>query len=370
MVALEHALDRILASDIRSDIAMPPFAKSAMDGFACRMADIDLPLAIVGEIPAGVWPECVIDTGTCARIMTGAPVPAGADLVIMVEDTKINADGTVSCLAPQKNSNICRQGEDVNVGDIVLQSGQHIRPAHIAVLASVGVSSVAVFTRPSITVFSTGSELVAVSATPLRAQIRNSNGPQLCAQVQALGLAVVNRGVVADVMSATVDAIASASQTSDILIISGGVSEGDYDFVPEALKECGYTILFSSVAMKPGRSMVFAKGPRGYVCALPGNPVSTFMVFELMVKPFLYALMGHPWQPSKYNAVLSTLHRRRNDSRQSALPVRQIAPGVVELIDYHGSAHIDAMTAADGILIVPVGIRQIEKGASVVVRCL
>ena len=369
-VALAQAAGRILATDICCDIAMPPFDKSAMDGFACRAQDVSQPLCIVGEIPAGVWPEFEIGKGQCARIMTGAPLPRGADMVVMVEDTVINADGTMSCVAASKSFNICRCGEDIRAGDVVLPTGELISAAHIAVLATAGAAQVPVYVRPSVRIISTGSELVDAASMPIQAQIRNSNGPQLCAQAQVLGLSVVNCGIVPDTLAATVEAIMSARQTSDLIIISGGVSEGDYDFVPAALTQCGYNILFDSVAMQPGRPMVFAQGTCGFCCALPGNPVSTFMVFELMVKPFLYALMGHAWHARELKASLSAPFSRRNDSRQGAFPVKQVSVDTVELIDYHGSAHINAMAAADGILIVPAGIKHIEQGASVVVRCL
>jgi molybdopterin molybdotransferase len=322
---------------------------------------------VIEEIPAGAWPTQSVEPGTCARILTGAPVPAGADCVIMQEQTRREGD-TIHILKDKTSDNICLKGEDVKSGDRVLERGVRIGPAHIAVLAAVGAATVRVVRRPRVAVLATGSELVESGQVPDRAQIRNSNGPQLLAQLGAMGVEARDAGIIEDTHEATHEAIAAAMDWADLILLSGGVSTGDYDLVPGILSELGVELLFDSVAMQPGRPTVFGRKGNVYCCGLPGNPVSTYVIFELLAKPFLYRLQGHVYCPVVVEARLAETVKRRKTVRRTAVPVRFTEPSVVERLDYHGSAHIHAMTRADGVLFMEVGQAEIPAGEVVHVR--
>ncbi len=371
---LEQSLGRVLARDVQSDVDIPPFDKSAMDGFACRRADLDQPLTMVDHIPAGKLPSHALGPGQCAEIMTGAAVSPGADCVVKVEDTAKNPDGRIRFNAAKTSTNICYRGEDVRIGDTVLQCGARIGPAEIALLASVGCTRPWVACRPRVAVIPTGSELVEPHRKPEGAMIRNSNSHQLCAQVTAMGATAWYDGIAGDQQAVIHSAIENAAAEKDLLLLSGGVSVGVYDLVPGILKANGFELLFESVAMKPGKPTVFGLRDDGqrrvYCCGLPGNPVSTYVIFEILVKPFLYALMGHAYQPTIVPARLKESISRKKTVRQSSIPVRLLAGGTAEPIKYHGSAHIHAMCKAHGIVTVPVGVGKLEKGQVVDVRLI
>lgn len=367
-VALSEATGRILAEDIASDIDMPPFDKSAMDGYACRRADLAKgQLTVIEEIPAGAWPQKHVTEGTCARILTGAPLPLGADCVLMQEQTQREGD-LVRIHKTETSDNLCRRAEDIRTGDVVLRRGERIAPAQIAVLATVGATRPSVIRQPHVAILATGSELVEPDARPSLAQIRNSNSWQLAAQVRAMGALPSYSGILEDREDIIAAAIEEAMLSSDLLLLSGGVSTGDYDLVPGILQKLGFTFSFDSVAMQPGRPTVFGRKGQIYCCGLPGNPVSTYVIFEILVKPFLYRLMGHDWQPLLVEARLSKPIFRRKAQRQANIPVRFLAPDLVEPIEYHGSAHINAMTQAQGIICIPVGQTTINEGECVRVR--
>lgn len=369
-VPLLDSVGRILAEDIASDMDMPPFDKSAMDGYACMRKDLALgQLTVIEEIPAGVWPKLAITEGFCSRILTGAPLPQGADCVIMQEQTE-RRENRVRILDPKTADNICRRAEDIACGSTVLSKGERITPAHIAVLATLGVTEPVVAKRPRVTILATGSELVEPSQKPALAQIRNSNSWQLAAQVKDAGGEAFYSGILVDQEDVITKAVQAAMERSDVILLSGGVSTGDFDLVPGILKKLGFTTHFNSVAMQPGRPTVFAQNGGCFCFGLPGNPVSTFVVFELLVKPFLLGQMGHPWRPIVVEARLSRNLERRNTARQASLPVRFVAPDVVEPLEYHGSAHINAMTNAHGLICIPRGSSGFKEGERLRVRLL
>ena len=369
-VDLTVALGRVLAKDILSDIDMPPFKKSAMDGYACRRMDLPGPLTSKGEIPAGVFPTCGVGPGECMKIMTGAPVPDGADCVIMVEETNIGSDGRILFTGQQTADNLCQKGEDIRQGDLVLKKGGLITPAAIAVLATVGCTRVPAYKRMRVAVIATGSELVEPGQKPAKAQIRASNSYQLCAQISAIGAIPIYMGIVPDREEEMSRLVQQAMAESDFLIISGGVSEGDFDLTPHILQHCGFRLLFDSVAMQPGRPVVFGEADKLCVCGTPGNPVSTYIVFELLLKPYLWACMGYAYQPQVHPAILENSYHRRNATRQASVPVAWTKPGYVRPIELHGSAHINAMTEAQGLMVVPLGVSGVERGETVYVRSI
>jgi len=369
-VLLADSVNRILAEDVVSDINMPPFDKSAMDGYACRREDLSNPLEVIETIPAGAWPEKPIGPNQCSKIMTGAPVPDGADCVIMIEHVEALSETSIRFAEEETKGNICFQGEDIQIGDVVLTQGARVLPQHIAVMASVGCARPLVFVRPKVGIISTGSELVAPEASPEKAQIRDSNSWQLAAQVERMGVAATNYGIAVDTEEAIDAVFKKAVSENDVVILSGGVSVGDFDLAPAVLKKNGIELLFDEVAIQPGRPSTFGVGESVRVFGLPGNPVSTFVQFEMLLKPFLFKMMGYETQPTILQATLDAPLKRKRASRTSVIPVEFTSPGHVMAIDYHGSAHIAAMCRTQGFVLFPKDLTCLEKGTPVDVRLL
>jgi molybdopterin molybdotransferase len=365
-----QAGNRILAKDVFADADMPPFNKSAMDGYACRRADLDQELLVVEIIPAGYAPTKKIVAGQCSKIMTGAQVPEGADTVFMVEYSSEIAPGKVRFTGSKTNSNICLKGEDLIEGDLVISSGTMLKPQHIAILASVGCTNPLVYQRPVIGIISTGSELVNPDEKPGLSQIRNSNGPQLFAQATKQGFPLNYYGIVSDDEQLTTEIIEKSVAENDVTILSGGVSVGDFDFVPQIIQKLGFEIHFSKINIKPGQHTTFASKGSKYIIGLPGNPVSSFIQFEVFVLPFLRKLMNY--QQPEIALTLSMNHdfsRKRSD-REECLPVQVTNQNEVQMVEYHGSAHIHAYHQAFGFITVPAGKTEIKKGELVHVRPL
>lgn len=367
-VDIAHALNRVLAEDVTSDIDIPPFNKAVMDGYACRRQDLGNELIVIETIPAGRHPQKSIGPNQCAKIMTGAVVPDGADCVIMQEYVQMSGEDGIRFVGEKTADNICVRGEDVKAGGIVLRKGSLLRAQHIAVLASAGCVEPLVAKRPRVGVIATGDELVEPSAKPGPSQIRNSNSYQLAAQAAQMCVPATNYGVAADNTGAIESILRRAFEENDVILLSGGVSAGEYDLVKTALKESGVSLLFEKVAAEPGRPMAFGIRDNAFCFALPGNPVSSFVMFELLVRPFLYKMMGHDFKPPVSHRKLATTITRKSEQRDSWLPVVFTEDGGVERIEYHGSAHINALCDADGLLCVPAGTHEIKKDSVVAVR--
>jgi molybdopterin molybdotransferase len=369
-VTLNLSLNRILVQDLFSDMDMPPFDKSAVDGFACRKVDLGAPLTVIEVIRAGKVPENTVGESQCSGIMTGAMVPEGADTVIMVEDTdEISAD-QIRFVGTKTAANICHKAEDIHKGDKVLNKGTLIHASQIAVLASVGCVEPLVYRQPVVAILSTGDELVEPEYIPEPSQIRNSNAAQLTAQITAMNAIPLYLGIVPDDEEQTRKAIEQALAAADVVLLTGGVSMGDFDFVPMILKEQKVEILFNRIAVQPGKPTVFGHRDGKYVFGLPGNPVSSFVQFEMLVKPLLYALGDHAYRPIQLKLPLAVDYMRRNNQRRAFVPVTFLQPEGVVPIAYHGSAHIHAYVAAEGIMSVPIGISHLKKGELVDVRSL
>ena len=366
-VDLAASLGRILAADVRSDMDMPPFDKSAVDGYACRKADLHGELEVIEIIPAGKVPENIVTAGKCSKLMTGGMVPEGADTVIMVEHTVETSENHIRFVQEKTSANICFLGEDIRKDEIVLQKGTVIRPQEIAVLASVGCVEPEVFRCPVVGIISTGDELVEPNQKPATSQIRNSNAAQLVAQVQKAGAIPKYFGIAADTEEATREIIITALENSDMVLLTGGVSMGDFDFVPKILEEIGISIQFKSIAVQPGRPTVFGTKEGKYLFGLPGNPVSSFVQFEMLVKPLLFALMGSVFKPLEIKLPMGVEYLRRQTKRKSFLPVF-IKSGKVYPVEYHGSAHIHSFIFADGIVSVEMGETKLAEGVLVDVR--
>jgi molybdopterin molybdotransferase len=362
------SLDRILVEDIISDMEMPPFNKAAVDGFACRKQDLKQELIIVEVIPAGKTPEKVIGKCECSRIMTGAMVPDGADIIIMMEDTELSSDGKVRFTKDKTNINISYRAEDLKEGDIVLKNGTLIRPQEIAIMASVGCTHPLVSNKPDVGIISTGDELVEPDQKPGISEIRNSNASQLISQVTRMGATAHYPGIARDDRDSTYRLISGALKENDVIILTGGVSMGERDYVPEVLKELGVDIKFKSIAIQPGRPTVFGVYGAKILFGLPGNPVSSFVIFEMLVKPLLYKIMGYHYHPLTLKLPMGIDYTRSKSTRKSLLPVRITDDGLVMPVDYHGSAHIHAYAFADGIITIDIGETNINKGDIVNVR--
>ncbi|HUS87183.1 MAG TPA: gephyrin-like molybdotransferase Glp [Bacteroidales bacterium] len=366
IIGFLDSLGRVLAEDVKSDMDMPPFNKTAVDGFACRKEDLSKELIINEVLKAGVVAQRVVGEGECARIMTGAAIPEGADWVFMVEDA-IEESGKVKFAGKPGKDNIAKKGEDIKAGEIVLTAGRIIKPQDIAVMATVGATRVEVSRKLKVAVISTGDELVEPDEKPAPSQIRNSNAYQLIAQVIRAGANAVYYGIAIDNEEATLEIVSGAIGECDLVLLTGGVSMGDYDFVTKVFDRAGVKIIFDSIAVQPGKPTTFGVHKDALVFGLPGNPVSSFVQFELMVRPLIQRSMRSAWTPEVIRLPMAVDYTRKRAGRMGWVPVRITEAGI-KPVEYHGSAHINALPEADGLIAVPADIILIKKGARMDVR--
>lgn len=372
-IELSAAGQRVLVEPVAADRDFPPSDRSAMDGFAVCAAEAapsGAVLKIVAELPAGKSASGVaIGQGEAARVFTGAVIPEGADAVVMVEQTTEDLERKTVRIdeAPRDGQHIRRRGEDARAGDEVLAAGTELGPAEIAALAAVGRGRVRVGRRPRIAVLSTGTEVVDVATIPEAHQVRNSNTPMLRAQLAAMGLLSIDLGTVEDTTGRLDDAIAMAA-SADLVLISGGVSVGDYDLVEQAMKRAGYDVLFHNVAMRPGKPILAARRNSSLAIGLPGNPLSAFTGFEVFVAPALRRWTGHRTpvlplvraalqegvraQPGRRTYRLARLTWR--DGRPEAAPVRSASSGDVL-----------SLARANAFICIPALGGAIEAGSDV-----
>ena len=365
-LSLSQATGHVLARDVVSDLDLPPFDKSAVDGFAVHAADFsaewapsgERTLTVLGESKAGAPWSGSLARGACVEIYTGAELPHGADAIIMVEQSVRTAAGVVLRDRPAKGAHICPRGQDLQRGATVLRAGRRVRATDLSLLASVGCEPVPVVVRPRVIVLTTGDELVAPSSRPGVGQIRESNTQhlaQLCAQA---GASVVNRGVVRDEPEALLAALGSALRECDALITTGGVSMGRYDLVGTALAALGVEPVLHKVAIKPGKPLWFGMAGKIPVFALPGNPVSCLVNHEVFVRPALRRLGGE-------TEIHAVLRRGRwlgaalaPNPREQYLPVR-LDPGddgveVLEPVRWNGSADVAGISRAEAFAVIPI----------------
>ncbi len=366
-VCFTKSLNRVLAEDIYSDINMPPFDKSAMDGYACRHQDLDNELEVLEIIGAGYEPTKIVGKNQCSKIMTGAKVPKDADTVVVIEDVEELENNRIKYRLKKSKSNICYLAEDVKVGDKLINEGTKIEAKHVAVLASVGKTEAEVYKNPRIAIISTGDELVEPIRKPGSSQIRNSNGYQLLAQVNELGIDAKYIGIARDNINDTTSLINDALSFADLIIVSGAVSVGDFDFVPTVLADKGFDFLFHGVATKPGKRTLFGTNGKQWAIGVPGNPVSSFIQFQMLIKPFINKLIGYHQIFDDLKLELDDDFKRKNSKRLSFEPVI-ISGNKVKRAKYNGSANITALVDANAVMLVPKGINEIKKGDSVYVR--
>jgi molybdopterin molybdotransferase len=351
-----------------SDIDMPRFNRSAVDGYACHRIDLNTELEVIEVIAAGKEPKIKVNKNQCSKIMTGAIVPNGCDVVFMVEESETLSNGKIRFAGSDPKLNISFKGEDVRKGDIILKKGKFIQPQDIAIMASVGHTRVIVKKKPVVGIISTGDELVDPSETPVFSQIRNSNSYQLDAQITRAGGKGVDYGIAPDKKNITLEIIEKAIQESDIVIITGGVSMGDFDFVPSVMQSAGIKILFDRVNVQPGKPTTFGVHSKAIVFGLPGNPVSSFVQFELLIRPLINKMMGHIWNPLQYRLPMAVDYERKSPQRLGFIPVLINENMEVMPIDFHGSAHITALSYSDGLISLKPGIKSLMKGEIVNVR--
>ena len=379
-VPLERAVGRVLAAAATSDVDLPPFEKSAMDGFAVHSADFaamgEATLPVVGESRAGAPFDGVVAPGTCAAIYTGAELPRGADSVVIVEHSQPAGEGRVRLVdRPGVGQHICGRGSDLAVGQSVLGPGRRVRAVDLALLAAVGCEPVTVLRRPRVAVLTSGDELVPPSAVPGRGQIREGNTLHLAALAAAAGAEVVLRGVVRDDERELECTFAEALARCDALLTTGGVSMGRYDLVGAALERVGVAPRFHKVAIKPGKPLWFGLAGTVPVFALPGNPVSCLVNHEVFVAPALRILGGERREDVLTRAPLGRWagKARGTNPREQYLPVR-VEPGddgVPRLVPvpWNGSADVVGISRCHALAVQPAD-RSIEAGALLAFRPL
>jgi molybdopterin molybdotransferase len=377
-VRLEHALNRVLAEDVIADSDLPPFDRSQMDGYAVRAEETvaaPVRLRIAGESAAGRGWHHELREGEAVRIMTGAPVPAGADSVQQVELTHELKDGTVVELleSVELGKSIIKRGAEIQAGETVLQSGTIINAAMMAVLAAFGYAEVNVAKRPRVGALATGTELVPVNEKPGQDQIRDSNNYSIAAYAQLTGATIERLPLARDETSVLTNQIAQATEKCDVIVTSGGVSMGVYDVTKSALHELGAEIFFERVALRPGKPTVFARLPNGtLVFGLPGNPVSVAVTFNLFARTALLAMQGANEPALKQESALLARSVKGNVDRESYLPAQLTTNDDGELIAFPlkwgGSSDFVAFALTTALVIVSAGTKTLE--ANSVVRVL
>lgn len=349
-VALEDSPGRVLAEDIAADRHYPPFNRAMRDGFALRSADVPGRVRVVGEVRAGERFRGIVQPGEAVEIMTGAPVPEGADAVVMVEHTARHVDGTIETdRVAEAGSNIAPTGSEARSGTVILQRGSRIDYSSVAWLASTGHTFVSVSVRPRVAILATGDEIVAVGDTPATHQIRNSNSYSLAAQVQRAGGDSLILPVARDDQPATVHLIGQGLE-ADLLLLSGGVSAGKYDYVESALADCGAEFFFDRVLIQPGQPLVFGKARGKFFFGLPGNPASTMVTFELFARAALDLLSGAADAPLPLTLARLTrpFHHRTGLTRFLPAEVRcaEVTP-----VDWRGSGDVPSICRANAFLV-------------------
>ncbi|HXI22551.1 MAG TPA: gephyrin-like molybdotransferase Glp [Pyrinomonadaceae bacterium] len=373
-VAISESLGRILAEDIIADADLPPFDRAQMDGYAVRAADVaNIParLKIVGESAAGAGWHHEMKAGEAVRIMTGAPVPVGADAVQQVELTReLNGGGEVEILeSVEAGRSIVRRADEIKSGETVLRAGDDINAQTIATLASFGYAKVKVGSRPRVAVMATGSELVDVGQKPARDQIRDSNNYTIEAYAKLAGATVERLPLAGDDRDKLKREMTAAIERCDVLITSGGVSMGVYDFTKAAFKDLGAEIFFERVALRPGKPTVFGRIGKTLLFGLPGNPVSVAVTFNLFARTALRAMQGANEPTLRHEYAVLARDLKGSADRESYVPavLRTDEKGTLlaEPMKWGGSSDFVSFAGATALINVPADVKRIATGSIV-----
>ena len=355
-VSTFDALGRTLAREVRSALDVPPADNTSMDGYALRVADVPTVgtvLPVSQRIPAGVVGTTLLP-GSAARIFTGAQLPDGADAVVMQEECEARGDSVTVNAVPTPGQWVRRRGEDVMQGDVVLSAGTRLTPQALGLAAAVGAAELSVMRRPQVALFSTGDELV-MPGEPLKpGAIYNSNRYTLRALIQALGCDCTDLGIVPDRLDATRAALRQAAEGHDLIVTSGGVSVGEEDHLRPAVQAEGRIDLWQ-IAIKPGKPLAFgevrrADGTAAFIIGLPGNPVSSFVTFLLLVRPVLLRLLGCPNTAPRHTPMRADFDWPRPDKRREFLRARRNAQGGLDLFANQSSGVLTSAVWADGLI--------------------
>lgn len=371
-VSLREGLGRILYSDIHSKIDVPGHTNSAMDGYAIRGADLPAhgakQMEVLGTAWAGRPYEGAVPPDKAIRIMTGAPVPKGADTVVIQEHVQHQNDTIVIDARHKKGQNVRHAGEDIGKGQIVLKSGRRLAPADLGLLASLGIGEIKVFRKLRVAFFSTGDELRSIGEPLGPGAVYDSNRYTLLGMLRRLGVEPIDMGVIRDVRDETFEAFDEAANCADLIITSGGVSVGEADFVKECLDELG-EITFWKVAMKPGRPLAFGKIRDAWFFGLPGNPVSVMVTFYMFVQPAVRRLMGEDERPPLILSARceSKLRKKpgRTEFQRGILGYDENGALTVIKTGAQGSGILTSMSQADCFIILPLQAESIDQGETV-----
>jgi molybdopterin molybdotransferase len=376
-IPFQSALGRILAEDLNATCDIPPFYRSALDGFAVLASDVEkapVELRIIGESRAGGGIPGELKPGEAMAIMTGAPVPEGADSVQMIEQCLVStSEKKVTILKPVKaHDNIAPKGSEATAGEVVLPAGHRIGPAEIAVMATFGYTEAKVYAKPRVAIFATGDELVEYDQVPQVDQIRNSNAHCLSSQLRYMDLEAEYLGIVQDDREELRRKMLMGLER-DVLIITGGVSMGEYDFVRNVFQDLELEILFSKVAIKPGKPTVFARRGDKLIFGLPGNPISALVTFECFVRPALGRLCGmtRPELPRMKGELLADM--RQTPGRMAFMPAWvfwQEDGWKVEPLRWKSSADIIGFTRANATFVFPKDRDLLSRGETVEIMLL
>lgn len=375
-VGVRDALGRVLDADVVSTIDVPAHTNSAMDGFALRgddlLPDTETALDVIGTAAAGRPFRGLVAAGQCVRILTGAPLPEGADTVVMQEQVARDGDTAIIGAGQRPGQHVRRAGEDIARGDVALAAGALLMPAQLGMLASVGVGEVSVRRRPRVAFFSTGDELRSVGESLDAGQIYDSNGYTIYGMLSRAGVEVIDMGIVRDDPADIEKALSRAAAKADAIVTSGGVSVGDADYVKDTLEKTG-SVGFWKVAMKPGRPLAFGRIGDALFFGLPGNPVSAMVTYYQLVQPALLALAGTPdrGQPLTVTAVLREPLRKKVGRREFQRGVlTRGADGrlYVQRAGQQGSGVLSSMNAANCFIVLPEESGPVSEGDEVTVQ--
>lgn len=364
--------NRVLAEDIYSKDSLPPFNKSAMDGYAIKSEDtkdatLDSPkkLKIIGGIKAGDCCSDVLSQGQAFKIMTGAPLPKGADAVIEIEKVNTNEDNISIYEEVKYFKNIIKFGEEIMTGELALKKGTFIRPGEIGMLASLGYANVRIYRKPVVALLVTGDELIDINSEIYGGKIRNSNEYSLSALIENAGAEVLSFGVVEDDKEILKNKIKKALNCSDIIITSGGASVGDYDFVEQVLEELGAKIKFKSVSIKPGKPISFAVLNEKLLFSLPGNPLSAITTFQEFVKPVCEKMLGKQvLRQECFNVIIADDFKAKEQRIKFIYVDLKYENGnfYAYKLGSQSSNHLKTLTKANGMVIIPEGKGSVRAG--------